>query len=262
MEYCELIRTARERAYATPRQFHQQKNLSCSYFYYTKVERGSVPELTLAIEIIKALGINQRRGLYAWVRSQMPDGETKALFADLGDAPARSTEQTSVNRSMVVNRMQAKLIATDPVYWEILLFISCHHDIEIFTPEQIAKNFKMPPSDVRKMLHDLYEYGLLEKDENGQYVSREWIYIPYDPEFFPLREQNFKRGLEKFLELDPSQKYRTTITRLVTPEQDRQIQSYIDALTSWIIDLPDERPPTAMPYTIGVFASKRGFGNG
>lgn len=261
MEFTDLVRTTREKQHSSPRRFHQAADLPCSYFYYTKVEKGAVPELPLAMAIIKALGINLRRGLYAWTRAQMPDDETRALFADIGDATTRSAEQTSFSRSLVVNRMQARLLATNPVFWEILVFISCHFEAAAFTGEQLAQRFKMDGKEMLSLLAELYEYGLLERDSSGRFFSKEWFYIPYEREFHPLRELNFRRSLEKFLSQSEEHKYRTTITRLVTPEQERQIHSYIDALSAWIIDLPDEHPPSAVPYTMGVFASQRGFGN-
>jgi hypothetical protein len=262
MDFAELVRIKREKTYSTPRKFFHEHNLPCSYFYYTKVEKGTaVPTIDIALAIISKLKINLRKGLYAWVRAQMPDNETKALFAELDDVPTRSAEQMSIDRSLVINRMQAKLIASNPVYWEVLLFISCHYGETAFSTNQLAKHFKMTQTEMRPLVTDLFEFGLLNRDENGRFYSMEWIFIPYEEEFVSIRDSNFFRALEKFRGATDPDKFRTTITRMITDQQKREVQAFVSALQNWIIDLPDESPPHAKPYTVGIFASERTFGN-
>ncbi len=261
MEFSELIRTKRTEKAASAKEFHRNAKLSCSYFYYSKVESGTVPELPLAIEILRALGVNLRKGLYAWVRSQMPDKETKAFFAELDDETPLSAEQHSTSRAIVVNRMQAKLLESDPIYWEILVFFSTYHTFGIPEDKAIAKCFGVAPTKFRKHLETLYDHGLLDK-QNGKYISKEWFFIPYEQEFNSLRDVNFRRALDQFWHQSEDERFRTTITKPLTPAQWKEVEAKVVALTHSVVDMKEVTPPESAPYTIGVFASRRRFGNG
>lgn len=61
----------------------------------------------------------------------MPSNEAKAYFTEIDDAPKPSAEQTSIERSVVVNRMQAKLLESNPIFWEVMLYISTLHGLRV-----------------------------------------------------------------------------------------------------------------------------------
>ncbi len=114
-EFCQLIRKERRKKFKTAREFYRINSISCTYAYYSKVENGVVPEITIAIEIISKLKINIRKALHAWVRDQMPNKELKSLFSELDDSPTLSSEQKSIDRSLVINRMQGRLLSQQPI---------------------------------------------------------------------------------------------------------------------------------------------------
>jgi hypothetical protein len=262
MEFSELVKSTRKKRYDNAYTFINERNPGCTYAYYQRVENGTAfPKVGVALEIIAALGINQRSGLMAWARTQMPDAETKAIFSDLEEEPLRSTEQLSLDRSVVVNRMQAKLLESNPIYWEMLVYCSCHHEFQKFDEASIAKKFDMKKHEVRNILNELHEYGLIDLDEDGSVESKEWFYIPHKSEYVSLRDLNFQRAQEKFWTTPEDKRLRTTITRLVSDEQIAEIESYVEAIQNRLIDLPDVEPPKARPYTVGIFASPRNFGN-
>jgi len=262
MEFSDLIKQARQKRYDSAKDFFRQAKLPCSYFYYSKIENGTIPDVNLAITILKALGINLRKGLYAWARGQMPDQETRAFFTELDDKPRLSTEQRSVDRSLVINRMQAQLMEANPIYWEILVFFSSHFAHSQIKEKDISSKFHMPLSKLRQVMKELYDYGLLDRDNDGNYRSKEWVYIPYEKDFDRLRDVNFKRALEQFQKQDPKKRFRTTITRLLTKAQQKEVEAKVAALTHAIVDMPDETPPPeAEPYTVGLFAAPRIFGS-
>lgn len=259
MEFSELIKQTREAKFSSAKEFHRKAKLPCSYFYYSKVENGTVPEVNLAVTIINALGLNLRKGLYAWVRGQMPDKETKSYFTELGDQNLRSTEQMSIDRSFVVNRMQASFLETNPILWEILLIISNHYQEKNLSEKEISKILNLSLSKCSHFLNELYEFGLINKDKMGCYFSKEWIFIPYETEFDKLRDQNFKRAVDQFYKQKRDNRFRTTITRPITNKQKKEIEAMVLAFANAIVDLPEEKD--GEPYTVGVFSSPRIFGH-
>lgn len=261
MDFSALIKQAREKHHASAREFHRVAKLPCSYYYYSTLENGTLPNIDLALVILKALKINLRKGLYAWVRSQMPDKETKAYFTELDDQPPMSSEQMSQSRALIVNRMQSKLLQSNPVYWELLLHFSVHYGHISPLPKDLSKSFKMTETKILPLLNELYDYGLLDKDKKGTLKSKEWVYIPYEKDYEGLRDVNFRRALDQFMKQPVSARFRTTITRLLTKEQQMDVETKVVALTNAVVDMKDEAPPEAEPYTIGVFASTRRFGD-
>jgi hypothetical protein len=192
----------------------------------------------------------------------MPTTETKSLFSEIDDQPSLSSEQKSGDRSLVVNRMQGKLLQKNPLYWELVVFVSAYHGKREFKSKEIAHEFGMKVAEIEKHLETLYDYGLLDKSPRGHFVSKEWTFIPYDDEFKPLRNLNFTRAFEQFLKAEPTTQFRTTITCPLLPRHQKIIESKFLALTNLIIDLSErESTANAVPYTIGVFSSPRRFGD-
>lgn len=262
MEFAKFVTEERQKHWKSARNFFEQAGIDCSYFYYKKVENGHVPEIKIAHAILKALNANMRKGLYAWVRDQMPDAQTRAMFVEMGDAPPRSAKQTSPDQSLVVNRMQKKLIESDPVYWEIITYISTYHDFYKPDEKKLASEFRIPVQQMRKYLVDLYDHGMIERTNAGEYFTKEWIFIPYEEEFTSTRDFNFKTAVKKFLRSPDKKKFRTTITRLLSAEQRAELESLVVAFTNSVVDIKSlDSPKSTEPCTIGVFCSRRDFGN-
>ena len=261
-EFCELVREARQKRYKTAREFFRLNSLSCTYAYYSKVEKDTVPEIKIALEIIDKLKINTRTALYAWTRDQMPTNELRALFSQIGDSPSLSSDQNNSDRSTVINRMQVRLLLKNPVYWELLIYFGCFFGKKAPSPKDLSSAFGIKAPEVVKMLNELYDYGLLDKNSQGSFVSKEWVFIPYEDEFKPLRDFNFRRAFDQFLTSDPGTQFRTTITCPLLPRHQKTIEAKFLALTNELIDLSDkEKTADAIPYTIGIFSSPRRFGN-
>lgn len=260
-DFSRMVKEARELLYETSVQFHRDEKIPCTYFYYTRVERGQVPNIDLALALIDKLGINERKGLFAWARSQMPTQNSRAIFADLEDKPARSSEQESVHRSMVLNRMQAGLLESDPVFWELLVYTSCYFEVEEVTTAKVAKDFGMPVKKIKELMDQLFDFGLLDKPKSGVYLAKEWIYIPQTAEFDKIRDKNFIRATKQFWKQPKGERFRTTITRLLNEHQIKQIEYKLSALQNNIIDMNEGEAEECRPHTIGVYFSERRFGD-
>lgn len=258
MNFSELVKKHRVAKYSTAKEFYYAAGLNCSYFYYSKVESGTVPTIDLTLEIINKLDINIRNGLFSWARSQMPTKDTQAIFAELEDTPSRSDEQMSVARSLVVNRNQAELLKKDPIYWELILIISSHYKIKRFTASQLAKEFNLTLQKIEFYLKNLYDFALIDK-EKDKYFSKEWVFIPDSEEFESLRDSNFRRAFEQLWKV--KNRYRTTVTRHFTKSQVKEVEAFIASLVNQVIDMSDDKaPPECAPHTLGVFFSRRKYG--
>lgn len=260
MDFTEMVRKTRIKNYETAKDFHKKSKLSCSYFYYSKVESGTVPDIKLAIEILRGLKINLKTGLYAWARGQMPDKETKGFFSLIEDE-ALSGEQDSMERALVVNRRQAKLLESDPIYWELLLFISSRFRSSQLPENEIAKCFNLSTQKITQLMKDLYDEGLLDKKDSKFCLSKEWAFIPYEEEFNHLRDLNFKRAVSQFWKQPPQERFRTTITKPLTPAQRREVEAMVMSFINAIVDIEEVPQPKSTPITVGVFSSIRKFGN-
>jgi len=202
--------------------------------------------------------------MFAWARQKMPSNETKAFFTDLADHDSNRSGVLSMvtEKTTVINRMQARFLEKDPVYWEILLLINTHFGHISFSPEKLAKYFGYDVSVMKMYLRELFDFGLVDKNKKGEFLTKEWVYVPYDKEFQSLREKNFKRAYRQFNKLHTEDKFRTTTTRLLTPSQKKDVEIAITSLRNKIIDLPESvAPPKSKPYTLGMFFSPRQVGH-
>lgn len=255
MEFAKIIRKGREKHFKFPKTFFSQANLSYSYGYYLQIERGEkVPPADVALDLLERFGCDVKTGLYAWARDQFHSEEHKAMFRTNLHQLKITKPQTS---SLAINRMQAKLLQKSPLYWEILTFINAYS--HAFNPDlkRIAEELKITDEVANQLLSDLYEHGLLDKNELNQYVVKDWVFIPYEEEFAHLRDDNFKRAYTRFWKQPSQNRFRTTHTRTVTPTQRVQIQQNIMSLLDEVTDMPDH--PEAKAFTLGIFSSDRSF---
>jgi|GEM_PF-2679942 len=267
MEFGALVKRERQKHYASARNFFARSSLdrTCTYSYYAHIESGrATPEARIATAILKELKISLRKGLTAWARDQMPDAATKAFFADHDEEAAYTGEAPSVHRAVHINRAQAKFMIANPVYWEVVLFIVSYWNRRKISAADVAKEFAMPLGKAKAILAELFEQGLVDSDDAKVFSTKEWVVIPYDKEFEALRDVNFGRAFDQFVKVKKTdaQTFRTTITRLLSPAEHKIIESKVVALTNAILALPDpEDIKSAVPTTVGVFASKRRFGH-
>ena len=255
MEFSKIIKKARKKVFKFPRTFFSSVSLSCGYTYYLQIERGEkIPSALLAVELLEALGCEIKSGLYAWVRDQLEAEEHKAMFG----IPTHQLENRKKQKeSLIINRMQAKLLQKAPVYWDIITFINSYS--RVFNPDtqRIANEIKLPIEEVEKILHELWEYGLIDKVEANCFTTKFWVFIPYDQEFMPLRDYNFNRAYQRFWTSPPETRFRTTQNCLVTATQKEQILQYIMSLLETISSIPECNE--GVSFTLGIFASERNF---
>ena len=270
-EFSLLVKEKRKQNYATARQFFLKNSIPCTYQYYAKIESGSLPNIDLALNLIETLKLDLRLSLFAWMRDNLDSPSKKALFSQIDHSTTwRETNNPNPNKTLIVNRMQAKLLNTDQIYWELLTYVSNLQDRKKVSPENISKNFNMPIGEVNDLLRNLYDYGLVETFAKDSVTTREWIFIPYDDEFVETRDKNLKRAFEQFWKVPQRDRYRTTITCLMDPEIKEIFEAKVIALTNELITLSrklEEKEQKnksyskeSVPYTVGVFASQRKFG--
>ena len=259
MDFATLIVREREKLGLNTRAFHSRFKLTCSYFYYLKVEQGTIPSIDLALEIIEKLKLNRRKSLYAWTRDQMKTADDKAIFTEIGDEAPVPADQLSIDRTVVVNRMQSELLCQNPLYWEILLFLSLQGSKEV-TLGAISQSFRMASAKMKGFLEELYRYGLISKGDKG-FFTKGWVFIPYDQEFEDVRDINFRRAFDQFFKYKGEPKFRSTVTHVLSKKQLRQLEQKAIALINSVVGMKPDGRETVEPVTLGIFASSRLFGN-
>lgn len=257
MNFSELIKRERAISFENAKDFHAQSGLSCAYSHYSLIEKGkAVPKIELAVEILSKLKIDERKGLYAWVRSSMPDEKTRSYFPDIEESPTVAETFSSNEISMILNRGQGNLLREDPVNWELILFINCTPNV---SKQAIAKEFNLSLGVITDRLNKLYDNGLIEVDKAGNYFSINKIYLPQKNEFHDVRDMNFKRSLDQFMRQTGNEKYRSTVTIKLTDDQAREVRRKALEFGIWLMNIEKDLTDSRI-FTFGVFLSERKFG--
>jgi hypothetical protein len=260
LNLCSLIKKERQKKYPSPSNFYKKNKLSCSYYHYTKIENGTNPDIKLAVEILRALEIPIKKGIYALIRSEMPDKESRALFSDPEKSEFKSYgDKVSFDESIIVNHSQVKLLNSNPFYLEILLFMSCNMKKQ-FSTEEISDIFKITFNESHHLLKNLVIAGLVCED-NELFSTKNWIYTPDDKDFRDLKDNTIKRALEKHLSQCHNIKWQKTLTINASDEVKKTIEDMLENLSKSIVGLSEDCPESK-PMTVGLFSSWRSFGNG
>ena len=262
MHFCDFIRTARKAQFQTSKEFHKSVNLSCSYYHYSKIENGTLPDPELALSLIRALKIPLKKGLFNYMRTVLPDDESKLVFSDPeDDETPELSRKVSVEKTIVLNPAQRALLQSNPLYLEIALFLACYADLGPFSLAEIVNETKIPKKRLSVILSDLEVHGLISKDDMGSFFTKDWIYTPADPQFVDLRDATIRRALEKYLGQSPDSKWQRTITCKVSKSQKQMIEGMLESVCASIVALPGSNDQDSRAVTVGIFSSWRSFGD-
>lgn len=262
MEFGRFIELNRGKKYKNPREFYQKSSLSCSYYYYLNVEKGkAIPSIDLAIEMIGALKIDKRQGLFAWARSQMPDSESKTFFADVGEQEDPHVENMPSSKTLVVNRHQAQFLSKNPLAMEVFTFINLRDKKAPITSKKAAESFRSTEKEMRSILKELFEIGLIDMESPDKFTSKEWVLIPFTREYESLNDSIFLRSYQQFKKSNDPKKIRHVATIQLNEAQRRELDSKIKSLVNWVVASSQSASDDAFPYSIGIFGSRRIFGD-
>ena len=255
-EFANLVLIARKLKFRSARACYTANEFSFSYQCYACVERGEHPSLEVAVAIIKALKLNEEQALKAWVRDQFPP-KYKHIFIDSEER----SENTKKFKSKVqqMNRMQVKLIERDPLYLDLLVFVSCYSRFNPVSAEEISETFGIDLEQAKTKLESLYDYGIVDRKGNC-YTMSNWVIIPEREEFRRVRQKNFLHSLRNHKRAgfnDLTIQY--SITRLVNKPQREELKARMKALREWIISLEDD--PGLDLFSVILAGNKRRLGN-
>lgn len=264
MEFAKEVARLRKRMFKSPRSFHKEAGIECSYYHYLKIEGGEkVSSAEIALQIIEALDIDRYKGLTLWMRDQLPDNK-KDVFP-LVERKKEEHDLHSISRpsqaSTTVNRMQLGLLKKDPIYWDLLTYLNAYSHVEPRrTINNLSKEFTSTIATMRKILDEMYEWGLIDRnDDKTLYTAGEWVNVPYTEEFKSFRDKNLKLAFKRFWKSPVEKSFRTTHTRTLTKSQRDLFMNYVTEMLHRITAIPDDEDGEA--YTLGLFSFKRGFAN-
>jgi len=262
MEFCQLVRSSRSEKHKTAREFHQKSDLPCSYFYYSTIEKGTaIPNIDLALKIIEALEMDRRKAIFSWARSQMPDNETKSIFADVDRHDSPSLETTPASKALVINRPQSRYLTKNPIAMELITYINLEGENVSSSPSKLANFFNSDVNQINETLINLYDLGLIDKSDSGSYVAKDWVFVPFTSEYEKLNNNIFKRSYAQFERSSDSTKIRHVATVMLTDDKKTELQGKIKSLINWAVAANQDKSDEAKPYTLGMFGSRRIFGN-
>jgi len=264
--FAEFIKTHRKQSFKSARSFYREaskkNDISCSYTYYVSIENGDkMPSPEYSIQIIRALGIDMKQGLFEWARAQMPDKESKEIFKDVDYAKDISGGEISESENKVrVNRRQAKLLAKKVLCYEIMNLLACYHGVKVFTKKDLKKELNIPQKEISRALSYLHNESLIDFD--GEVVQRtcEWFFVPKSEEYDSFRNTNLMRSVDNF-KASSNSKYKNTTVRMATPELVNIIERKANDFRNWILELQlsPEEEKSAEPYFFSLFGTYRTF---
>lgn len=252
-DFQKILVKSRRQKFKTSKDFYVKHKFSFTYARYSSIERGEIPSIKIALEIIKNLNLDERHALNAWVRDKMPTEHTKNYFLDIDEETSLNLARSKENR---INRMQAQLIRENPIYFDILTYLSIYSKYREINIKRLSQLFKSDVEDMSIYLNNLYNYGLINKNEGGNYFLLEWIVIPDQEEYQDIRNANFHHAIQSHRKKGVRKDtFQNTVTRLVSEEQRDQIKAKIKTFLNWLVGLEDEKKGTA--YTILICGNKR-----
>lgn len=265
--YSELITQARIKKFKSSKAFWREKKPSCSYAQYVLIEKGTdLPLPVLAAEIATLIEVPLKRALYGWAYDSMPRDDLKELFSKLEDDislpdPSEIKALTPMSPPLVINRMQAQMLTREPLLYEILSYMATFTDDDnTFEIDSLAQVFEQKNLTMKNLIEKLYQYGLVDKNLNGEFKSKPFITIPNERDLDALQQMVFHRSLNSFEAAVKSNQptLRATLTRLLSQEQLAIVEHRFRALRNWVWSLPTIKNDST-PYTIGIFGSAKRF---
>lgn len=260
MDFSELVRREREKQYKTPTDFHRKAELPCSVVAYMGIEKGtSLPKIDLALEIIRKLGMSERLALLAWARSQMPDVSSRSVFTEAAETPSGDYGDFARSSGAHLSNAQIKLISGEPLYTEILLYLSSRINSGGTSARELAKILSVDVRRMTNLLSFLLDYGLVEKDAEENYRVTNHLNLPDTPEAREVKDALFASAAKKFLASGDKDAVRSAITRRLSREQVADVRARAASFLASIDALPEPAAEDGV-YTVGVFASEHEWG--
>ena len=258
-DFSHLIFLERSLRRDTAKKFWSEKKeeLGCSYNRYSVIENGTArASLDLALKIIRALGIKEESGLFAWVRDMMTDEESRGYFAD-------PNIETKISHFpvMYLDKAKTDLFRDEEFAFDLAGYITVHTYRGV-SEDEICQVFKFDKVEARKILIQLLQRGVIIKNSVGLFEVPDdsWIQIPDHHEFRLMKTRYFNQAIESHFTspLSVDRTREVWSLRLLSQRQIEMLRSKCNALVNWIGMLPDE--PGGEPYFFCIAGNQASFG--
>ncbi|OFZ80716.1 MAG: hypothetical protein A2583_06885 [Bdellovibrionales bacterium RIFOXYD1_FULL_53_11] len=263
----EFIKRRRELCFRSAREFCNRVNVGISYPQYSRYEAGDqLPNLDQALQLCKLLGVTPIEGILEWCRAQISEDMVRTDLEKLLDghrstkagAEAKNEMQKktvpakpsdfSLDDLIVFNRSHLKVFTSDPAYRDIFTYVNSFSP-EWISSSEISQAIGIPPTKLSIMLEKLNDLGvLLVAGEKCRSTKRNF-YFPDDPEFFEIRNLNFKHNSADILrkmkhdDISLRKSYRGLVTRELTSDQAEYFVKRLDAVANEFVMLPETENP-------------------
>lgn len=258
-DFSQLIFLERSLHWGTAKNFWSEKKeeLGCSYNRYSVIENGTArASLDLALKIIRALGIKEDSGLFAWVRDMTTDEESRSYFAD-------PNIETKISHFpvMYLDKAKTDLFRDEEFAFDLAGYITVHTYRGV-SEDEICQVFKFDKVEARKILIKLLQRGVIIKNSVGLFEVPDgsWIQIPDHHEFRLMKTRFIHQAIESHFST-PYSDHKTLQVwyfRLLSQRQLQKARAKYNALVNWIGMLPDE--PGGEPYNFCILGNQASFG--
>jgi len=262
LSFGKLIKSERLKKFRSSRLFYEKNQLSCTYQHYCRVEKGKLPEINLAIELLKSLSIDLKIGLDTWLTCFMPTEETRSLYVSTNDMmPNLVGDGPSALKSvLVVNRFQANFILDNPLSYDIMCYLNTHL-ADKNTEENIISALSLSESEASKLLAEMYEICILDK-EGPYYTMRDHFVIPRENKLDELQHLIFQKSYDNYFDSKDPEKMRLTLFCNLSKNQARMISDKMRQLRNWIWEMeksPQNGDEDVYPYFLGMFNAQKTY---
>jgi len=185
-EFSDQVLRKRKLNYSSARKFWltHKNQLSISYERYSHIEKGKATTIKTALELIKALNMDESTALHAWMRSQLDDPKHKSYFS----APAETCDK--FRNKLVITSDQRRVFEECPFLYRILIYLALFSQSEQITIKKISNVFKISTIEATALINKLQGLGILDLRQDRLSFNG-WCVIPEGDDFQNLRRKNF-----------------------------------------------------------------------
>lgn len=256
--FSEVIKSERKKTFKSSKQFFDSMHPNCSYNHYCLIERGKLPDIKLAIEIIKLLQINLKFGIDAWLTSFLPTEESKSLYINSSNliSNIKGDGPSALKSVLVINRFQANFILDHPLSYDVMCYLNTHNGAEN-TLKKISTALNLPPEKTSFLLENMTDICILDKEDNI-FKIRDHFVIPRENKLDDLQHLIFQKSYDNYFESSDPNKIRLTLFCNLTKSQAEMVSEKMRDLRNWIWELEKKsEKECSKPYFMGMFNAEK-----
>lgn len=248
-EFSDYVLKIRKLNYCSARNFWNtsKDKLSISYERYSRIEKGELTTVKTALELVKALHLDEYTALHAWMRSQLTKSSQRSYFAD----PVK--ERDLVKNKLTINSSQKKIFEEIPFLYRVIIYLALFSDKRHITEKTLSQDFNLSYKEAQIIVNKLQGSDLIDlRKERLQFSG--WCMIPDDQKYRNIRRKNFNSMVKNHFDhkyTEESSLEKTSIRR-VQPKNINDLRDRVNSLFRWWANTDLVESEEGIPYSFFI----------